>query len=265
MKEELAPFIRSGRIKIEGPDVSLNPSTTQDIALVLHELATNAAKYGALSVPSGTLSVRWRYTEHAVDPNLDLIWQESGGPAVRVPERFGFGSALVEATLTSQMKGSAHFHWRADGLCVELSIPVATTKSHALNTDVATTISPVSQPLSGRSILLIEDEPLIGLHAQNCLENVGCNVVGPIARMEPAMVAARDAAFDFAILDINLAGQMTFPVADVLAERGIPFAFCSGYSSASDIPDRFADIPVLRKPLGEAELLAAASIGPSQI
>lgn len=259
VKEELAPFARADRITIDGPDVHLKPSTTQDIALVLHELATNAAKYGALSLSSGTLSVTWRSVDTGDGTLLELRWEESGGPRVTPPSRHGFGSALVEATLNGQLKGSARFDWRAEGLCVELAIPLAKGRSKMTDKTSATNSASGSRPLSGRSILLIEDEPLIGLHAQNSLENAGCLVVGPITRIEPAMVAARDAAFDFAIIDINLAGQMTFPVADILVARGVPFAFCSGYSNAGDIPERFSHIPILRKPLGEADLVGAVS------
>jgi PAS domain S-box-containing protein len=258
--EELSPFIRSGRINVEGPDVHLTPSSTQDIALVLHELATNAAKYGALSVPSGTLSVTWRQADQADGTHLHLTWKESGGPPVTRPVRQGFGSALVEATLNGPMKGSAQFHWHVQGLCVELSIPIAETRPRNMGAASSTQSTASHLSLSGRRILLVEDEPLIGLHAQNCLENIGCEVVGPIARMEPAMVAAREAAFDFAIIDINLAGQMTFPVADALVARSIPFAFCSGYSNADDIPDRFSGIAVLRKPLSEEDLLSAVAV-----
>lgn len=260
VRDELAPFLRSGRIGVEGPDVHLNPSTTQDIALVLHELATNAAKYGALSVPDGALSVTWKHEHGANGRTLHLLWRESGGPTVNPPSKQGFGSALVEATLSGHKKGSARFDWRPKGLHAELIMPLAETRArtdgHASSPDNALQ----TLPLSGKTVLLIEDEPLIGLHAQNCLESVGCSVVGPIARMEPAMIAAREAAFDFAILDINLAGQMTFPVADALIARGSPFAFCSGYSNAADIPDRFAGTTILRKPLGEAELIRAVAM-----
>lgn len=260
VSEELAPFLRSSRIRISGDDVHLSPTTTQDVALILHELATNAVKYGALSVQSGELSVAWRHAESDDCRLLKLDWKESGGPPVKPPERLGFGSALVEATLGAQMRGSAQFSWHAEGLQVELAFPLqeataprAAARAEAPNDDAS------SRPLSGRRVLLIEDEPLIGLHAQNCLESAGCEVVGPIARLEPALVAAREAAFDFAIIDINLAGLMTFPVADLLVQRGTPFVFCSGYSSTDDVPDRFAHIPVLRKPLSETALVDAVA------
>lgn len=263
VSEELSPFLRSGRTSIDGPDVQLGPAATQDLALVLHELATNAAKYGALSSPDGHLSVHWEVAPSDCGSLLTLFWKETGGPEVHPPSRQGFGSALVEATLSGDLRGSSSFDWQADGLKVTLHFPLPQVPPRS---DAGSRLPAVGaalpmsdRPLAGRRVLLIEDEPLIGLHAQSCLEAAGCAVVGPIARIEPAMAAAREAAFDFAILDINLAGQMTFGVADLLMTRGRPFTFCSGYAAASDIPERFADIPVLRKPLSEASLIDAVA------
>lgn len=261
--EELAPFLRFGQIRIEGTDVQLTPSATQDIALLLHELATNAAKYGALSTKEGQLAVLWEIKESSDGALLHLSWLETSGPPVRSPAQQGFGSALVEATLTGQLKGRSDFDWREEGLHARLVFPLAEVSSSGSskrNSSVAADDDPVGEALlSGRRILLIEDEPLIGLHAQNCLEDVGFSVIGPVARIEPALAAARSAEIDFAILDINLAGHMTFEVGDILMARGIPFAFCSGYSAPGDIPDRFAGVLVLRKPLSEAALIAAVA------
>ncbi len=263
VSEELSPFLRGGRISIDGPDVHLDPSATQDLALVLHELATNAAKYGALSTDTGHLSVRWEIVTTSEPPKLDLYWAETGGPPVRAPERQGFGSALVEATLSGDLRGDAVFDWQPEGLRATLHFPLSRAVHWVDPSGSTTPVAPQApdspRPLSGKRVLLIEDEPLIGLHAQNCLEAAGCDVVGPVARIEPAMAAAREASFDFAILDINLAGQMTFGVADLLLARGQPFTFCSGYAAAADIPERFRHIPILRKPLNETVLIDAVA------
>jgi PAS domain S-box-containing protein len=261
VSDELAPFLHSGRIHIDGPDVQLAPAAMQDVALVIHELATNAAKYGALSSDEGRLSVKWGAQPAESGTTIRLDWAEAGGPVVTPPLRQGFGSALVEATLSGQLKGQADLDWHPDGLRATLVMRLSTATS-SIEPKPNTTATASAQPardhaLRGRRVLLIEDEPLIGLHAVSCLEGVGCTVIGPVARIEPALVAAREATFDLAILDINLAGHMTFNVADVLMARGLPFAFCSGYAASSDIPDRFAHIAVLRKPISEEMLVDA--------
>ncbi len=117
---ELAPYSTTGegRVRIEGPRVLLEPNAAQAIAVALHELATNAAKYGALSSADGRVDLAWR---HAADGRLDLHWTESGGPAVRAPTRQGFGTRIVKQ-MTAQLKGEARFDWRPEGLCCDITL-----------------------------------------------------------------------------------------------------------------------------------------------
>lgn len=121
-KKELAPYLQEGhdkRIVMEGLQIVLEPTAAQAIAVVLHELATNAAKYGALSNAKGRIGLTWSRTE---DGQLILRWTELGGPRVNAPERKGFGSHLIEGTI-SPLGGKVHFDWRAEGLVCEIAIP----------------------------------------------------------------------------------------------------------------------------------------------
>lgn len=104
-------------------------------------------------------------------------------------------------------------------------------------------------------ILIVEDEMLVAMFIEDTVTDLGHQVVGPAMRLENAMAAARSEQFDFAILDINLAGEQSFPVADLLTERGIPFMFASGYGVAGLI-DPYRHVDVLQKPF-EPELLEA--------
>jgi two-component system CheB/CheR fusion protein len=107
-----------GRIALSGPDLSLQPSEATALALVLYELATNAAKYGALSVPDGRLAIAWR----ANAGTLSLNWQETGGPAVAgPPPREGFGTKLARLTAAGQLDGAIAFAWEPAGVHVELT------------------------------------------------------------------------------------------------------------------------------------------------
>jgi two-component sensor histidine kinase len=90
----------------------------QAIAVTLHELATNAAKYGALSVPKGQVALKW---SHGADERLILRWTEIGGPAVQPPARQGFGGRVVERMIR-QLKGKAYFDWRPQGLVCEITL-----------------------------------------------------------------------------------------------------------------------------------------------
>ena len=119
--EELAPY-RAGdveRITSAGPDISLEPRIAQTLALALHELSTNAAKYGALSVMSGHVNVTWEL--HA--DNLVLHWTESGGPSTQPPASPGFGIRVISASIERQLEGEAAFHWRPEGLRCSLCVP----------------------------------------------------------------------------------------------------------------------------------------------
>ena len=105
-------------------------------------------------------------------------------------------------------------------------------------------------------VLLVEDEVLVAMYVEDVLSDLGCEVVSLATRLEDALGQARALAFDFAVLDINLAGHMSFPVAAVLRERKIPFVFISGYTSGAMI-DEFRNEVRLRKPLRTPELARA--------
>src|SRR5262245_9082651 len=121
--QELAPYRRDGeaRVRIDGPNALLEPSTAQMVAVILHELATNAAKYGALSVSEGHVQVEW---SRAVDGRLVLLWTELGGPPVKTPTRQGFGTRVMEWMITGQHKSEMHLDWRAEGLACEIALNV---------------------------------------------------------------------------------------------------------------------------------------------
>jgi CheY-like chemotaxis protein len=109
----------------------------------------------------------------------------------------------------------------------------------------------------GKSILIVEDEFLIAIHAADVMEGLGFNVLGPVATIEQALDIVVSAGFDGAILDVNLSGSLVFPVAEALEERGIPFILTSGYE-ATGLPERWRGRPHLRKPVIERELARLA-------
>jgi two-component sensor histidine kinase len=116
--QELAPYSEKDetRVQIDGPQVLLEPNLAQAIAVTLHELATNAAKYGALSTAKGRIELKWL---HEADGRLTLRWTEIGGPAVQMPTRQGFGTRIIERMI-GQLKGKAHFDWHTEGLGCEI-------------------------------------------------------------------------------------------------------------------------------------------------
>jgi two-component system, chemotaxis family, CheB/CheR fusion protein len=121
VSEELSPYCQDGeqRAEIKGPKLVLEPTAAQSIAVALHELATNAVKYGALSVATGRLRVEW---SRPADGGLVLRWTETGGPAVKPPTRRGFGTRVVDRMIRDQLQGEARFDWREAGLVCEIVI-----------------------------------------------------------------------------------------------------------------------------------------------
>jgi PAS domain S-box-containing protein len=117
--EELAAYSAANQIKISGSEVHLQPATAQTLALALHELVTNSAKYGALSTLAGRLSITWEIQGDV----LVLAWEETDGPMVHKPKSRGFGTRSVIASIESQLGGKALFDWRAEGLICRLLVP----------------------------------------------------------------------------------------------------------------------------------------------
>ena len=119
LSAELRPY-DAARISIDGPEILLSPKLALMMALLFHELATNAAKYGALSQSAGKISVRWSHS----DPWLNLEWQESGGPPVTIPNHRGFGTRLFLRAL-EQFGGKVEAAFASTGLVCKLSVPLS--------------------------------------------------------------------------------------------------------------------------------------------
>jgi PAS domain S-box-containing protein len=252
--EEFAPYRSGNKVEFKGPNVSLSPATAQGIALALHELATNAAKHGALSSLKGKVSLTWQ-----LQPDiLTLHWVESGGPPIKTPSARSFGMKVIKASIEQQLSGQATFDWNPKGLRCDLSIALLETvesrqhdSTHQANggNGAAIELNKVDKP----RVLVVEDEALVGIMIQECMTELGFQIVGPVCTASDALAAAKAGDFDAAILDINLGDGMVYQVAEILARRHVPFVFVTGYDAES-VDSRFRDIPVLQKPV-EREML----------
>jgi CheY-like chemotaxis protein len=108
-------------------------------------------------------------------------------------------------------------------------------------------------PLNGRRVLVIEDESMVTMFIQDTLADIGCEVAGVASRLNEALEKARTLAFDVAILDVNLDGEQTFPIAEALLARGMPFVLATGYSATS-LPAALQRAPILQKPFRQSDL-----------
>ncbi len=127
LEEAFGPYEASRTLVLRGPEMMLAAAAVQPVCMALHELATNAAKYGALSRAGGQVALRWRRTQTG---GLVLAWRESGGPALTaVPGRRGFGLSMIEAVVHGQLGGRIRFDWAPPGLRLALSLPPSCVKA----------------------------------------------------------------------------------------------------------------------------------------
>ena len=251
IREELAPYRTPHfeRVRILGKSLSLEPSTAQALALAFHELATNAAKYGALSAPSGCVQVAWELQ----GAQLKLRWIERGGPPLEQTAQGGFGIRVIRASVESQLAGTVEFDWLYDGLQCMICIPHALgikfsgDSQGSLQSSTLSDSDPVEVGPRKR-VLLVEDESLIAMMMDQTLRELEFDVVGPFGTVREALAAIEHEAVDAGILDINLGGEMAYPVAHVLEARRVPFVFMTGYG-AETIATPFPDVRIFQKPL----------------
>jgi PAS domain S-box-containing protein len=262
VEEELAPYRTGETSKVEtsGPNVSLQPAAAQSLALALHELVTNAAKYGALSSMSGSVHLAWELTPGA----LVLRWTETGGPPTQPPASPGFGTRIITASIEGQLAGQTVFDWRTEGLQCVLSVPrddMIPVKGRNGKVAEAQAPPPKAITVAGNRVMIVEDEALVAMALRESLDELGFSVVGPFNRISEAMVALRNNRIDAAVLDVNLGGELIYPLADVLVADHVPFVFITGYG-AEEIEPRYAHVAILQKPI-EAGALQSVFVRPA--
>ena len=126
VNRELAPYTTDGNTVVEGPEIVLAAAATQATAMVLHELATNAAKYGALSTPRGQVRVRWQRLSNAgVPTKLKLEWLEAGGPTVVPPTETGYGTSVIRDLIPYELNGAVALTFGPSGVTCTIEVAVA--------------------------------------------------------------------------------------------------------------------------------------------
>jgi two-component sensor histidine kinase len=124
VRQETGSFDIGGVIRISGPRIRLNPKAALSFALAIHELGTNASKYGGLSSPEGSVDISWGLERIDDKPWLTLVWQEAGGPPVKPPTERGFGSLLIERSIAYELGGDARIEFLEGGLRCVIKAPL---------------------------------------------------------------------------------------------------------------------------------------------
>ena len=256
---EAAAFAsRPSSIKAHGPALLLNPAAYSTMALVLHELVTNSIKYGSLSQPSGEVQIEWHRNN-----SRDLVfnWEDVKGPVVKPPTRKGFGTTIIERSVPYDLGGTAQARYEPEGARFQFVIParhVVDAKANAGPTfnlmsrlhDKRGLHQKLPPPgiLIDKTVLLVEDSLIIALDVEDISARLGAKEVQTYATVQGALDAIDREKPSVAVLDINLGDANSFPVADRLAQLGVPFFFASGYGEQAALPMEHRGREVVQKP-----------------
>ena len=260
VRSQLAHFgdAIGSRIKLSGPVIKITAPAAQAIGMALHELATNAAKYGALSNGDGVIEIKWKIDENPdSDHGFTMNWTERGGPTVEKPSRSGFGSTIIDRLLEASLDGEVDLDWQPSGLVCHISCRAGKVLSNSeavvrQSNEVIQLRRPREE--TTQRILVVEDEILIGLEISEILKDAGFDILGPVTSVNAALEHLENEMCDAAVLDINLGSETSEPVAKMLAQMGTPYLSVSG-RSVEDRPAAFSGSLHLVKPIQSALLV----------
>jgi light-regulated signal transduction histidine kinase (bacteriophytochrome)/CheY-like chemotaxis protein len=242
-----------------GPAVLLSPRAFTTLALVIHELMTNSAKYGALSVATGRVAIEWKLD---VEGALVIDWRETGGPLVSPPKRRGFGTTIIERSVPHELHGLASVDYRLGGLVAQFTIPTGlVTPAEVASADRTAEFggAGLAEPAANLTgtVLLVEDSMVIALDAEEMLIALGAARVEIAGSTEDAMAILDFERPSFAVLDVNLGAETSFPIAGRLRKMGVPTIFATGYGEELVIPPGYAGTPIVKKPYTAVAIIRA--------
>jgi light-regulated signal transduction histidine kinase (bacteriophytochrome) len=243
---------KADRLILSGPDVLIEPQAFSTLSLVIHELVTNSAKYGALCDSRGKVHVSWTTDASGA---LDLAWREEGGPAVQPPSRRGFGSTIIERSIPHELGGEAEVTFDPSGLKVALRVPGRFVVEGRPAEPGKTAAPATDGRLAGPNhVLVVEDNMIIALDLEGVLQKLGVGQVSMASNVAAALDAIAGDRPDFAFLDLNLGEETSLPVAERLTAEKIPFAFGTGFGDQAELPDHFSGVAIISKPYSEKAL-----------
>lgn len=188
---------------------------------------------------------------------LLLDWQENGGPPVRAPSRTGFGTTVIERSVPHDLQGEAEVTYALSGLRARFMIPArfVTIADSLPSGSLRSLPVPAADFSIGGPVLLLEDNMIIAMATEDVLLSFNASRVNTAASVRHALRLIDEDPPVVGVLDVNLGNETSVAVAERLRELGIPFVFATGYGESAAVPERFADVPVLKKPYGSDQVV----------
>ncbi|HWG69433.1 MAG TPA: HWE histidine kinase domain-containing protein [Steroidobacteraceae bacterium] len=263
--QELRAYIpqQQERFILRGPEALLHPQAFSTLSLVVHELVTNSVKYGSLS-GQGSVVVT---LELKAGDGLYIQWRETGGPAVQTPRRRGFGSVIVERVIPFDLKGTAQIRYEPGGVEADFFVPEEHIAAESAtppeldrgSSSVRTVVSadPEQQrPLEGRAVLLVEDNLILALDAEDLLHRLGANAVFLASTIHDAALILRNERIDFALLDVHVGKDTSLEFALSVRDSKIAYVFATGHGENVSLGPQHASACVVSKPYGRLEMIS---------
>jgi len=240
-------------IHLDGADIRLNPEITPTIVLIIHELSTNALKYGALSISQGKLFVSWNFT----DEGLDLLWKEKDGPKVKLPSKKGFGTSIIQNAISYEFGGYSSIAYEEDGLEAKVTIPrefIGESKKGEFVLEQIRSANKLDVVKEKINLLVLEDDFINAQDIITTVKNLSVNEVNTFANQRSALSSMAKMDYQMALLDVNLRNETCIEVARECVKKQITFYYMTGYGGSFLADGTFPRAPVLLKPVATEKL-----------
>lgn len=258
---EIAPFRQlCPQVEVDGPPLALRADIAPVVSLMIHELASNALRHGALSGIGESLSVNW--TNASV--GATLCWRERFKESIRPPARQGFGLTLIERAAPHECGGRATVEFDERELRIELWLPddvyAVLGQEEDRNQRVVAQGDPLPSVKGLGQVLVLEDNLVLAMELEKLVSRVSSEQVDSVGTVSEATEALQSKDYAAALMDINLGEETSFDAAQLAISRGVAVVFVTGYDSAFELPDNLREVPRITKPVSRIDLQSALAI-----
>ncbi|MFK7810593.1 MAG: HWE histidine kinase domain-containing protein, partial [Saprospiraceae bacterium] len=245
----------SHRITLVGEDIKLVSNSVPIMVLIIHELTTNALKYGSLSVKEGELCITWFLEKQ----DLIIEWKETNGPSVEVPKKKGFGSTIIKNAIEYEFSGTSEMTFMKTGLVARFTIPANLVGENKETPFVLEQVKDVALnevliKTKKLNVLVLEDDFMISKNMESVITKLAVNKVNAFSNQKMALSSLNEMEYHLAFLDVNLKNETSIDVATFCNENNIPFYYTTGYGRSFLDEGEFPISEVLLKPLDTKKL-----------